>query len=122
MGKAVKTNKKYDYEWVRGCPASNNVIIGGTSKLFKYFIKNYNPTSVLCYADWNLFNGNGYKQCGFIFDGYTGPDKFYIQAKPILRINRNPYMYKEFKKLVLQKKLWVCYGAGSLRFIWNKPL
>ena len=122
MGKAVKTNKKYDYEWVRGCPASNTVIIGGTSKLFKYFIKNYNPTSVLCYADWNLFNGNGYKQCGFIFDGYTGPDKFYIQAKPILRINRNPYMYKEFKKLVLQKKLWVCYGAGSLRFIWNKPL
>ena len=58
-GKAAMTNKEYDYEWVRGCPASLNYVIGGTSKLFKYFVKHYNPKTVLCYADWNLFNGKG---------------------------------------------------------------
>lgn len=119
-GKASSQNSKYEYEWVRGCPASNNVVIGGTSKLFKYFIKNYNPQSILCYADWNLFNGKGYKECGFEFVSYTGPDKFYVtNTVPQIRINRNPYKYHEFKSLVQQNKLYECYGAGSLKFEWR---
>ena len=119
-GKAIQKNQEYEYEWCRGCIASNNFVIGGTSKLLKHFIKEYDPDSILCYADWNLFNGNGYKEAGFEFDGYTGPDKFYIQPKPILRINRNPHKYKEYKRLVEDHKLWLCYGAGSLRFKWIK--
>ena len=119
MGKANNQNELYDYEWSRGCPASLNFVIGGTSKLFKYFVKKYNPNSILCYADWNLFNGNGYKECGFDLIGYTGPDKFYIQAKPIKRITRSPFKYKEYKDLVEQNKLWLCYGAGSLKFSWK---
>ena len=121
IGKAKSQNSKYEYEWVRGCPASNNIVIGGTSKLFKHFIRKYNPQSVLCYADWNLFDGKGYKECGFNFVGYTGPDKFYVIAnsKPLVRINRNPYRYSEFKELVKKNKLLECYGAGSLKFEWK---
>lgn len=120
-GKAVTTNKNYDYEWVRGCPASLNYVVGGTSKLFKYFIKNYTPSSVLCYADWNLFNGRGYKECGFELMGYTGPDKFYVTADHhYIRKGRDPYNYKELMNLVQSNKLWLCYGAGSMRFIWTK--
>lgn len=121
VGKAKSQNSKYEYEWVRGCPASNNVIIGGTSKLFKYFVKKYNPVNVLCYADWNLFNGKGYKECGFKFIGYTGPDKFFVipNSNPLKRVNRNPYKYKEFKELVKNNKLLECYGAGSLKFVWE---
>lgn len=116
-----KQNRTEEWEWIRGCPASNNIVVGGTSKLFKYFIKNYNPNSVLCYADWNLFNGQGYKQCGFIFDGYTGPNKFYItNTISKIRINRNPYKYKILKDLCIKNKLYTCYGAGSLRYIWKK--
>lgn len=121
IGKAKSQNSKYEYEWVRGCPASNNIVIGGTSKLFKHFVRKYNPQSVLCYADWNLFDGKGYKECGFNFVGYTGPDKFYVIAnsKPLVRINRNPYRYSEFKELVKKNKLLECYGAGSLKFEWK---
>lgn len=116
-----RTKKEtYDYEWVRGCPASNNSVIGGTSKLFNYFVKQYNPESVLCYADWNLFNGQGYKQCGFVFNGYTGPDKFYVTPHSTKRINRSLSKYREYKKLVNEKKLFECYGAGSIRFIWRR--
>ena len=115
-----KQNRKEEWEWIRGCPASNNLIIGGVSKLFKYFIKKYTPKSILCYADWNLFNGKGYEKIGFKFDGYTGPNKFYVTNTTVpLRINRNPYKYKEFKKLIAKNKLYTCYGAGSLRFIWK---
>lgn len=120
-GKAIKKNQEYEYEWCRGCIASNNFVIGGTSKLLKHFIKEYEPKSILCYADWNLFNGRGYKEAGFEFDGYTGPDKFYLQPRPIKRINRNPHKYALFKQMVQDKKLWLCYGAGSLRFKWINP-
>lgn len=108
---------KYDYEWIRGCPASNNSVIGGTSKIFKYFVNKWKPKTVLCYADLNLFNGDGYKKCGFILTGLTGPNKFYV--KGFTRIERNPKRYHEFKELVKQKKILLCYGAGSMRFVWS---
>lgn len=118
-----KQNRTEQWEWIRGCPASLNSVVGGTSKLFKYFIKTYNPDSVLCYADWNLFDGKGYTECGFILDGYTGPDKFYVKAKEDkIRINRNPYKYKTYKELVTNNDLFECYGAGSKRFIWHKEI
>lgn len=115
-----KQNRKEEWEWVRGCPASLNSVIGGTSKLFSYFVKNYRPNSILCYADWNLFDGSGYDKCGFTFDGFTGPDKFYItNGKSRNRINRNPYKNREYKELVKSNTLFECYGAGSKRFIWT---
>ena len=110
-------SNKYDYEWIRGCPASLNIVVGGTSKLFNYFIKNFKPKSVLCYADFNLFNGQGYRQCGFQFNGYTGPNKFYFDSE-LKRIERNPHRYKEYKQLVENNQLLLCYGCGSLRYIW----
>lgn len=121
MGKAAELNSQYEWVWKRGCIASNNAVIGGTSKLFAYFVKKYNPETVLCYADWNLFNGKGYREAGFKLDGYTGPDKFYITADHhYLRINRNPYAYKELMEKVSKRKVWLCYGAGSMRFIWRR--
>lgn len=115
-----KRKKQAQYEWIRGCIASNNYVIGGTSKLLKHFINEYNPDSILCYADWNLFNGRGYKKAGFKFVGYTGPDKFYIENSTLKRRARNPFKYKEYKQLVEDSKLFECYGAGSMKFIWER--
>lgn len=112
--------QSFEWEWIRGCPASNNSVVGGTSKLFSYFVKKYNPESVLCYADWNLFNGQGYEQCDFKLDGFTGPDKFYITVHSTKRFNRSPARYQEFKKLVQEGKLFECHGVGSMRFVWRK--
>lgn len=108
-----------EYEWIRGCIASNNVVIGGTSRLLKHFIKTYSPKSILCYADANLFNGKGYSESGFVFDGYTGPDKFYIENNTFKRYGRNPYKYTEFKEAVKKGKYFECYGVGSLKFMWR---
>lgn len=84
------------------------------------FIKKYQPKNILCYADWNLFNGRGYTECNFKLTGYTGPDKFYITTDhKYTRIDRNPHRYKELMNLVQANKLWLCYGAGSLRFEWT---
>lgn len=112
---------KYEWEWIRGCISSNNKVIGGTSKLLKYFIKTYNPNNILCFSDWNLFSGKGYKEAGFVFEGYTSPDKFYVTpGKKLVRINRNPYAYQQYKSMVDKGELFECYGCGSKKFVWYK--
>ena len=115
-----KRKPQAEYEWIRGCIASNNFVIGGTSKLLKHFIDTHDPDSILCYADANLFNGQGYKEAGFTFEGYTGPDKFYVENNTLIRHGRNPYKYKEYKEKVKTKKFFECHGVGSLKFTWRK--
>lgn len=118
---SISTANQYEWEWIRGCISSNNKVIGGTSKLFNHFINTYNPENVLCYSDWNLFSGKGYEESGFVFEGFTGPDKFYITTNNRLqRINRNPYAYSMYKQMVEEGKLFECYGCGSKKFVWYK--
>ena len=102
--------------------SSNNKVIGGTSKLLSYFIKTYHPKNILCFSDWNLFNGKGYEEAGFQFEGFTSPDKFYIvPGRKLVRINRNPYAYQQYKQLVAEGKFLECYGCGSKKFVWYAP-
>lgn len=116
---SVAGKNNYEWEWVRGCISSNNKVIGGTSKLLKHFIDTYKPNNILCFSDWNLFSGKGYEESGFQFEGFTGPDKFYItKTNKMIRINRSPYAYQQYKVMVKEGKLFECYGCGSKKFVW----
>lgn len=56
-------NKNYQYELIRYCQSKN--VIGGAEKLFKYFLKTYNPESIISYCDMSKFSGNVYLKLGF---------------------------------------------------------
>lgn len=107
-------NKKYEWEIIRGCPASNNIVVGGVSKLFKHFVKEYNPKEIFSYCDFNKFDGHGYEQLGMHFIGYTGPDMKYIIKGKV--VNRQPSKYKELKSQVEAR----IYGAGSKKYLWRR--
>lgn len=53
-------NKNFEYELVRECSKLGYIILGGKSKLFKYFIKNYSPNNIISYCDRSLFSGSSY--------------------------------------------------------------
>ena len=53
-----------DYELLRYC--SNGTVVGGASRLFKYFLKTYQPKSILSYADRCWSNGGLYRTLGFV--------------------------------------------------------
>lgn len=107
-------NLKSDDEWeiIRGCPGSNNTVVGGVSKLFKYFIKNHNPNKIFSYCDFNKFDGRSYEAIGMRFIGYTGPNKWYIKDGTV--INRKPSKYNDYKSLPI---IW---GSGSKKYLWEK--
>lgn len=62
------------WEIIRGCPGSNNIVVGGVSRLLTHFIRDYKPTKIFSYCDFNKFDGKSYLAAGMYFTGYTGPD------------------------------------------------
>lgn len=106
-------HQKYEWEIIRGCPGSNNIVVGGVSKLFKHFVKLYNPTQVFSYCDFNKFDGKSYEVLGMKFIGYTGPDKTWlIHGKAV---KRNPAKYKKYK----EEAEAIIWGAGSKKYLWE---
>lgn len=106
-------NLKNEDSWeiIRGCPGSNNIVVGGVSKLLKHFIEECKPKEIFSYCDFNKFNGSSYEKAGMTFIGYTGPDlKYLLQDGSV--INRNPKKYHELK----DKQIYKLYGAGSLKY------
>lgn len=103
-----------NWEIIRGCPGSNNIVIGGVGKLFSHFIKDYNPDNIFSYCDFNKFNGKSYEEIGMKFIGYTGYDLKYIIGGKVY--NRQHGNYKNIKDKIDAR----IYGAGSKKYLWTK--
>ena len=71
---------------------------GIASKMFKYFIKNYKPKKIISYSDLRWNKGNLYKNLGFINEGRTSPNYFYVYANK--RYNRFKFRKSELPKLL----------------------
>ncbi len=72
-------NKEVQYELIRFCTKKGYTIVGGASKLLKYFERNYNPKSIISYANRRWSRGNLYKKLGFDFIRNTTPNYFYFK-------------------------------------------
>lgn len=88
--------KNGEYELLRFCNKLNTAVIGGASKLFKHFIDEYKPDTVISYSDRRWNTGNVYKKMGFKFSHYSQPNYFYI-------IGQNRYNRFGFRKDILVK-------------------
>jgi len=123
MGKTI-TNIG-EYELLRFCNKLNTNIIGGASKLFKYFIKNYNPIEITTYADRSFSQGKLYEILGFKFVGKTEPNYYYIVngirkyrfnfRKDIL-IKDGFDSNKTEHQIMLDRKIYRIYDSGSLKY------
>jgi hypothetical protein len=98
LGKS-RYNKNYEYEILRFSSKLFTTIIGGFSKLLKYFINNYNPSSIITYADRRYSNGNVYEKNGFTFLHNSDPNYFYNIGQKDL------YSRVVFQKHKLKNKL-----------------
>ena len=99
-GSIAKGGKTADgiYELNRFCSDHDYIISGIANRLFKHFIRNYNPTEIFTYGDKRWSDGNLYKHLGFDFVHDSAPNYWYIDGcNRIHRFN--------FRKSVLKDKL-----------------
>ena len=60
-----KSEHDVEYELSRFCSKINVCVVGSASKLFSYFIKNYDPKSMVSFSDIAHARGNLYPALGF---------------------------------------------------------
>ena len=80
--------QKYQYELLRLCTKKYYSVIGGASKLWKYFLTKYSPKSVLSYANRRFSNGSIYETLGFKFINKTKPNYFYVHSSSFVKVSR----------------------------------
>lgn len=116
------------YEIVRYCNKLNYNVIGGLSKLFKYFIKIKNPNTVISYCDLDMFKGSSYLKIGML---YSGESISYKWCDNNIRWNRWKFrkdkLIKEgFDKnmseyqIMLSRGWYRCWSSGNSKYIYKK--
>lgn len=118
-------SKESQYEMLRFCNELNTTVIGGASKLLKYFINNYNPNEIISYADRRWSQGSLYEKLNFQFSHNTQPNYFYVVGKK--RENRFKYRKdilvsqgydanKSEHQIMIDRKIPRIYDCGSKKY------
>lgn len=128
-------NKEYQWELHRLAYKNGVVVVGGADKLFKHFIKENNPTSIISYCDISKFDGHVYPRLGFkaTLSDITEPNYMWVESHTNIALPR----YKTMKHKLLAAGLGTpdmtendimeslgytkIYDCGNLRFTWTRP-
>lgn len=89
IGKNSVTNVENTYELVRFCNKLNTSVVGGASKLFTYFIKNYNPVEIRSFSDRAHTRGKLYSKLGFTYSHTLDPGYMWVDFKTDTAYSRN---------------------------------
>ena len=66
------------YELLRFCNKKNISIVGGASKIFKYFLNKWKPNEIISYSDNSRSTGNLYEKLCFNLISETEPNYYWI--------------------------------------------
>lgn len=99
-------NKNYEWELLRLCTHSGMYVVGGAERLFKHFVRDYNPESIMSYCDISKFSGDVYERLGFKLREQTKPAK--IWSKGTIKITDNLLRMRGYDQLFKTN-----YGKGT---------
>ena len=102
--------------------ASVGRVVGGFAKLFAAFRREHDPSSIVSYCDLRWGDGRVYAANGFVLDGVTAPDYWYVskdkrfsryaaQHRPKGQTEREWAEEHGYRKVL---------GAGHQRWLWRK--
>lgn len=119
MGSAFFGKGKYEWEVIRGATKLGTTVVGGASKLWKYFIDNYKPNSCVYYIDYNYFNGNSVEKLGLKYVTSQPSYKNYWVEENVIK-NREPQRHKEIQNLIQEGKVIPINNAGTKVYLYEK--
>lgn len=123
LSKNIKDNY---YELYRMCSKKGYNIIGGFSKLLKYFIKTYKPNKIITFVDlcWSKFK-NGYDKIGFTYISTSIDYYWFFKNKKHYRTNftkqkliQAGYSKDKSENQIMHEdvKAYKIYGSGNLKY------
>ena len=133
-------NKHYEWELLRLCTKSEYKVVGGAEKLFKYFIKQHNPKSIISYCDNSKFSGNVYLKLGMKLKTFGQPSKHWFNIFTFRHITDNLLRQRGYSQLhkdtihqkgesnellMLENGYLEMYDCGQSTYTWKnktKPI
>ena len=125
-----------DYEWelIRYCVKPGYTIVGGAQRLFKHFIEENSPNSIVSYCDISKFNGRVYKLIGMSasVSDFTDPGYVWynLHTKTILSryktqkaklLSDGLSKYGDTESEIMSNLGYIkIYDSGNLRWSWYK--
>lgn len=123
-------NKNCEYELLRYCSHYN--VVGGAERLFKYFVDNYKPNSIVSYCDTSKFSGKVYDALGFKYIKTNSPRKHWYSLKEkrhitdgLLLSQGYDRLFKENhgkgtsnEELILNRGYLPVYDCGQATYVW----
>ena len=122
-------------ELIRFCNLRDTRVVGGASKLLKYYIKKFQPTIVTSYSANDISNGQLYKSLGFVTDGKVSESYWYIEPVTFRRQHRSIYtrsgIVRKWPEYDINDKSWTerivmdskgymrIYDAGTTKWVLN---
>lgn len=127
-------NKKYEYELLRLCYHPDYLVVGGTEKMFSYFIQTYQPENIISYCDNSKFGGNVYVKLGFLRSKESNPSRHWFNIKTHTHITDNLLRQRGFDQLfntsfgkgsnndnLMRDSGFVeIYDSGQSTWVWKK--
>ena len=114
------------WELTRFCNKINTSVIGGASKLLKYFVKTYKPIEIQTYSDNLISDGNLYEKLGFEYKWTSNPGYWYV----VNNIRSHRFNWRKSKlvkdgydvnktgeEIMVELGYWRIYNAGNKKWV-----
>lgn len=114
-------SKKYNWELSRFCSKHNYNVIGGASKLFKYFVNNYMKDGevIVSYSDIAKTTGKIYKTLNFEFVNYAEPNYIWWKADDDYKTRYQCQMVNE--RIIMESNGYIkIYDCGNKVWVFRK--
>jgi hypothetical protein len=126
-----RTHEDHQWELNRFCTKINTRVIGGASKLLKYFIDTYNPEQIVSFANRRYSDGKLYDTLGFAFIHVTAKSYYYTDYKHTypkngFRLEKLKRKYPDFDPNKTENENAIAlgfdrlYDSGLKKYLWSK--
>ena len=133
MGKSTQDSDD-SWELSRFCNALNTSVVGGASKLFKYFIEHHCPSTVISFSDRAHTRGQLYSILGFTQYSETLPGYVWVEQHDRTYYHRVRCQKRFLKQLLNDESIDLSqtereimeshgfvrvYDSGVIKWVWN---
>ena len=130
-----KTDLSDCWELVRFCSLLNTTVIGGASKLFTYFVRNYDPERIRSFSDRAHTRGYLYEKLGFKKIRESDPGYVWVDSRTDISYHRYSAQkrnLKQFlqddsidlskteKQIMEEHRFLQVFDSGTITWEWDK--
>jgi len=116
------------YELTRFCNLVGHIVVGGASRILKFFLEAYSPKDILSYSDNLISNGDLYEKLGFKFSHISKPGYWYIidgirehrfnwRKSKLVKMGFDPMKTEE--EIMSENGYCRVYNGGNKKWILN---